>query len=187
MSKKWNAELQFPTNSDFVNRIIAGSFALSNSSKNPMVTLELEVNSPQEVEIGGEMVNIAGVKAKTYFVSKVINADGSINEEKTKACQDKIKELWTKMGLDPETINWDNIDYKPLLGKLVLTMMSSDEDEMRKNPTTAQIEEAKKKNKRAEGEILKNPITGKAIIRYWPQVREIFGLSPNQDGATVAY
>lgn len=190
MSVKWNANMQFPTDSNFVNRITGAEFGPSNSSGNPMITLHTEVVSPQEVEIDGKMVNIAGVKSIQYYVTDVKD-----DPEKTRSCRDRItnndegpnKGLWPKLGLDPATINWDNIDVKPLLGKLILTQMSPDIEPQRKNPTMAQIEAAKKLNKRAEGDPQTNPLTGAPLINYWPKIRQIFGLAPNQGDVNVPY
>lgn len=177
MSTKWNAELQFPTNSDFVNRIIGAEFGPSNNSGNPMITIEAEVNTPQEVMIGEKQVTIAGVKAKKYYVTEVKD-DPAKTEEK----REEVKKLWTDLGLDPSTINWDNIDVSPLRGKLIMTLMSGKKTERRANPTSEQL----KKDPKALGPVLKNPATGKALIQWWPQIDEIFGLAPGQDMATGA-
>ena len=194
--KKWSATVQFPTDSCFVARIVGATFGKSNSSDNPMVTIDWEVVSPSEYEIGGEMYNIAGVPTKTYHTSAVLpsNQNGLTQEEadaKTADCQKRFTDptdgLWPKLGLDPATINWDNIDTRPLLGKLVLVQMSPDVEEQRKNPTAAQIEAAKKQGVRAQGDLMKHPITGAKLIKYWPKIREIFGLAPQQDGMQTPF
>jgi hypothetical protein len=186
MSKKWNANMMFPTDSCFVNRIVGASFGPSKGSGNPMLTINTELVSPQEYEIDGEQVVVAGVKATNYFVTQVNKPDGTIDEEKTANCRanlaDPTKGLWVKLGLDPNTINWDNIDTKPLLGKLIYTMMSPDKEEKRANPTAAELA----KDKHAEGKVLRNPVTNQPLVNYWPKVREIFGVAPS-DGVTVAY
>ena len=69
MASKWNSNIQFPTDSNFVNRIVEAEFGESKNSGNPMVTLELEVVTPAEVEIGGVMYNIAGVGCKQYYTT----------------------------------------------------------------------------------------------------------------------
>lgn len=177
--KRWNAELMFPTDSGYTNRIVGATFAPSNKG-NPMITLDTEVVQPAEVEIAGEQVNIAAVSAKYYIVTAVMNEDGSLNEEKTAKTRESAKEILTNLGYT--TINWDNIDVTPLRGKLILTLMESEITERRKNPTSAQIEAAKAKGIRAEGDVMKHPVSGKPLVQYWPKIREIFGLAPNQDG-----
>lgn len=178
--KKWNAELMFPTDSGYTNRVVGAEFGPSSNSGNPMVTLDTEVVQPAEVEIAGEQVNIAAVKAKYYIVTSVVNEDGSLNEEKTAKARERAKEILTNLGYT--TINWDNIDVTPLRGKLILTLMESEITERRKNPTSSQIEAAKAKGIRAEGDVMKHPVSGKPLVQYWPKIREIFGLAPNQDG-----
>lgn len=180
-TEKWNAKIQFPSDSNFINRIVGANFGPSASSNNPMLTLTFEVVSPTDAEVGTKTYNIAGVQAKRYYVTEVKD-----NAEKTENCRARVRELWTLLGLDPESINWDNIDCTPLLGLLVFCQMSPDAEPQRKNPTAAQIEAAKKENKRPEGDIMKHPITGQPLVNYWPQIREIFGLAPS-DGVKMAY
>ncbi len=190
MATKWNAKIQFPTDSNFVNRIIGWTFAPSNS-KNPMVTIETEVISPQEVDIAGEMVSIAGVTCKSYYVTGVYDpAKQALDETKTSDKQNKfVQNVATPLGITKEEIDWNNLNTlkEKVMGKLVLTLMSPDEEEERANPTSDEIAQAKAKGIRPEGRLLKNPVTGKTLIKYWPKIREIFGLSPNQDGMQVPY
>lgn len=179
MSQKWNSSIQFPTDSNYVNRIVGVIFGPSNSSGNPMITLTCEVVQPEEVEVGGVMYNIAGVQTKNYFTTQ------TDNEEKTFNARKRVTELLTKLGIDAESLNWDNLgpQLEPLKGKLLLTMMSSQIQERRKNPTLAEIEAAKKQGLtdfRNIGKVMTHPITGKALINYWPKIDEIFGLSPDQ-------
>lgn len=177
MSTKWNAKMQFPTESNYVNRITNAVFGPSKSSGNPMVTVSYEICEPQEVEIGGEMVSIAGVSCDSYFPTTVLNPDHSVNEEKTESARKRFKEFYTLLGLNPEEINWDNVDVSPLKGKVVLTMMSPDEQEQRANPSAAELA----KNPKAQGKTLRNPVNNKPLVQYWPKVREVFGLAPNQN------
>lgn len=83
MAKKWSAAVMIPTSSEYANRITGASFSPSKSSGNPMVTVECEVVTPQEVEVGGEQVNIAGVSTTNYFVTTVI-------DPKTKTVDEEI-------------------------------------------------------------------------------------------------
>jgi hypothetical protein len=151
-----------------------------------MLTLEMEVVSPETVEVAGEEINIGGVKTKNYYVTTILKDDGSVDEKATAEQREKYltgveSGLLPRLGIDPATINWDNIDAKGLFeGKLVLTQMSPDIEPQRKNPTSAQIAAAKKMNTRPEGDVQKHPITGKTLINYWPKVREVFGLATSQ-------
>ena len=177
----------FPTTSETVNRIVGAKFSPSKSSGNPMVEVNTEVVTPEEVEIGGEMITISGVKATNYFVTTVFIEDKvTVDEEKTEKSRENFKAFYSKLGLDPSTINWDNVDTKPLLGILTMTQMESETEERRKTPTLAQIEAAKSSGKRVEGDIMKNPVTGKPLVNYWPKIREFFGAAPS-DGVNVAY
>jgi hypothetical protein len=179
MSTKWNADIMFPSDNTFVNRILAIKAALSNDG-NPMITIETEVVSPTVYEVNSEEINIQGVKATTYQTYKVFNEDGSVNTESTEKCQKRVKELLKNLEIPEEDINWDNLGpvIAPLKGKLIMTQMNSRIDPQRRTPTTVQIEAAKKTGKRPEGDIMKHPKTGRDMIKYWPNVVEIFGLSP---------
>jgi len=185
--EKWNASVQFPTNSDYICRVIGADFTPS-SKGNPMLVLEFEVVKPEVVDIGEKQFNIAGVTCKSYFTTEVTN-QGEDNVAKTESCRNRLtgeEGLFTVMGIDKSTIDWDNIDTKPFLGKLVYCLMEPDIEERRKNPTPEQIAKAKAANKRAEGDVMVNPITGKPLVNYWPKIRQIFGLAPS-DGMQVAF
>lgn len=178
---KWNASLMLPTDSNYTNRIVGATFAPSNKG-NPMITLECEITQPQEVEIDGQQVTIAGVKTKNFYPTTVLE-DGVVNEEKTNKSRKRlVDQLWDKLEMDAATINWDNVDVKPLLGKLILTQMEAEVEEKRKSPTAAELA----KDKNAQGQVMRNPKTGKALVNYWPKIREIFGLAV-QDGTQVPY
>lgn len=179
MNQKWNATVQFPTDSNYVNRITGVTFGPSNSSGNPMITLACEVVQPDEVEIGGVMFNIAGTPTKNYYTTQ------TEDEEKTANARKRVTDLLTLLGIDTSNLNWDNLgpQLEPLKGKLILTMMSCTIQERRKNPTAAQIEAAKKQGLtdfRNIGDVMKHPVSGKALINYWPKIDEIFGLAPDQ-------
>ena len=186
MSQKWNATVQFPTDSNFINRIVGVTFGPSNSSGNPMITLACEVVQPEEVEIGGVTYNIAGVATKSYYTTQ------TDDEEKTFNARKRVTDLLTLLGLDTTSLNWDNLgpQLEPLKGKLILTMMSSTIQERRKTATAAEIAEAMKQgitDFRNVGAIMKHPVTGKNLINYWPKIDEIFGLAPDQTGGGKPY
>ena len=176
----------FPTDSNYVNRITEVLFGPSNRTGNPMVTVNMEVISPDEVEVGGTLYNIAGVPTKNYYTTQ------TDDEEKTANARKRLTDLLTILGLDTSALNWDNLgpQVQELKGKLVLTMMSSQPDTRRKTPTAAQIEAAKKqglKDFSQIGDVMKNPVTGKPLINYWPRIDEIFGLAPDQTGGGKPY
>jgi hypothetical protein len=179
----WNAEIQFPSDSCFKNRIISAKFAPSNSGS-PMITLELEVIEPNTYTIGEQEVNIAGVKAKMYFVTKFVDSEGVVDELKTANARSRVfvsnnpeqPSLYDKLGLDGSAVDPENPNMNDLLGKVVFTQMSSEAVEQRKTPTADEIAKAKKAGTRPVGAVMKNPITGKPLIKYWPKIDEIFGV-----------
>lgn len=184
----WNASVQFPTDNCFVNRVVSAKCAPNNNG-NPMITLELEVLSPETYEIDGQVVNIGGVKAKVYNVIKNLNE--SLNEEERAESNAKLNaivfegtpdkpSLFERFGIDGKTVDKENPDVKQLEGKIVCCAMSANPDPKRRTPTAAQIAEAKKKGVKPEGDIMKHPLTGKKLCTYWPQIDEIYGLAPDQ-------
>lgn len=186
--KKWNANIQIPTGSDYVVIINDVKFGVSNSSGNPMLTVSSEIKSPSEfdgtVYGGNESVNIAGVKLKpNYYPTTVFNIaeDGSkeINADKTKSSRDRImKDLLTPLGIIYEDVDWNNPKLDVLKGKAWYVMLECDIVERRATPTTAEIEASRKAGKRVEGKVLTNPVTKQPLVDYWPEIKEIFGLCP---------
>lgn len=177
---KWNSKVMLPTDSNYICRVTGADFGPSKSSGNPMITLNWEIASPGEVEIGGNMVNIAGVKPRpTYHTVAAMDAEGEVDEEKTAIKHTQIKELYEKFGLTSEDIgSMDNPDTSKLLGKACYCLVKAKVTEQRKPPTAAQVEAAKKAgNKFAQGDVMKNPVTGKDLVDYWPEITEIFGLA----------
>ena len=170
MALKWSSKVMFPRD-NFVLRCVDEDFSPSKSSGNPMITLEFEVHSPEEVSVAGEQYTVAGVTSKMYFPT-IVFADGEGNKdvEKTERSQARVKELYELFGLDSSNINFENpsLAFK---GKLVHALMYGDAQEQRKAPTPEQAA------KRQQGDILKNPITGKPLISYFPKVDTIFGLA----------
>jgi hypothetical protein len=199
MSKKWNASIQFPTDSCFINRVTEAKFSPSKSSGQPMITLEMEVVSPETYDIGGEQVEIAGIKTTQYYTTTIFQEDGkTVDEEATREAYKRVfvsgdsenPALFERFGLDGRSEDPNNPNVKQLEGLCVYTQMSPDVEEQRKSPTKEQLDKAKKagvKNMREVGDIMKNPITGKAMVRYWPKVREIFGIAPSNAAANKPY
>ena len=181
----------FPTDNCFQNRILKAAFSPSKSSGNPMITLELEVTVPTIYNVGGQDVDISGVKSKYYVTTTVLDKEqeGKIDTDKTKKARKNATKLLTSLGvdvgeLDPDEVgqgvDWNNIDVKPLEGKLVFCKMSSNVVEQRKTPTAAELELAKKNgiHPSQAGVIMTHPITGKKLVDYWPQIDEVYGAVP---------
>jgi hypothetical protein len=189
---KWNAELQFPSDNDYANRITNIVHGESKSSGNLMLTINTEVVSPTIKEIDGKEVDITGAKSQAFYVvTHIYDENDDLDTERTGKARERASKLLLSIGVPEESgignLNseaWDNLEVliKPLLGKIVLTQMESDIDEQRKTPTQAQLLEAKKKgiHPSQAGSIMKNPITGKQEIKYWPKIVQIYGLSTDQ-------
>src|ERR1017187_1915467 len=151
----WNADIPIPTDSDYINRIKEATYGLSKSSGNPMITLKLEVVSPEQKEIGGKLVNIAGITTTNYFTTTILGEDKQIDIEETKEARRKVfgtsgdpenPSLYERLGLDGSKENPENPNMKALLGICVFTQMFSESDEQRKTPTADELAKAKKNN-----------------------------------------
>lgn len=198
-AKDWNFQLMFPTNSNFINRITALTFEQSNAG-NTMLVMDCEVISPETVDVAGELINIAGVKTKNWYVTKVLGDDDKSIETSENMLERLTGKDAERPGLlrilfpdNPEyadDFNPENPDINVLKkaeGLCVLTAMSSKAEERRATPTAAQIEAAKSTRKRAQGDVMKNPRTGKPLVSYRPQINEIFALAPEGSGANKPY
>lgn len=164
MATNYNRNLQLPTD-NYVMRVINEEFSNSKSSGNPMITLELEVQHPDEVEIAGEQVTVAGLKIKRYLPTKVGD-----DEEKTEKALARVEAEYKLFGLDFDGFNPEN----PVLGfkgKLVHVRLYSKEKESRK----AQTPEQKKAGK--QGDAILNPLTNKPVVSYEPSIAEVYGLA----------
>ena len=110
-------------------------------------------------------MSVAGTKIKRYLPTKV-NDD----PEKTEKALARVEQEYKLFGMDFDGFNPEN----PVLGfkgKLVHVRLYSKEKESRK----AQTPDEKKANK--PGELIKNPITGKAVVSYEPTIAEVYGLA----------
>ena len=192
---KWNADILFPKDNDYSNRITDVTHSESKSSGNMMLTIQTEVVSPtakETVDQSGKTVEIEilAVKSQPFYAMTHIYSDGELDEEKTDKARERTEALLLSLGVQKEDVNWDELEpvIKPLLGKIILTQMESDIQEQRKTPTADQIADAKKKGTHPSqaGSIMKHPITGKQLIKYWPKIVEIYGLSQDQSQAVDA-
>ena len=176
MSEKWNSKTPW-NNDNYILRCLSADFGPSKSSGKPMITMEHEVIAPQEVEIGGKMVTVAGTKIKTYNVTQSINEAGEVDMEKTESIRERLEKLYAAYGLDFTTFNAENPDVTGFVGKCVHAYVVANPTEKRKSPTAEQLKKGEK-----QGDILKNPITGKPMVEYWPKIDEIFGLATDVAG-----
>lgn len=196
-AKDWNFKIQFPSNSNFVNRLKGVEFGPAKSSGNPQFTVKWEVISPEVVDVAGELVNIAGVETTSWYTTLVPG-----NDEKSKAAVERLTTSDPeKPGLlyllfkdtNPEFVEQFNPEnpsaemMKAMVGKCVLSAMSPKVETMKATPTAEQMEAAKAKNVRPEGSVMKHPVTGKPLIAYRPQINEIFALAPEGAGANRPY
>lgn len=199
MSKTWNRNIQFPSDSDFVVRITDANFGPSKSSGHPMLTLEWEIVSPSEKEIGGDMYEMAGISSNPmnhlYWKTKDLNDEAKSANALERLVskgdpQGVLRTMLPEMSdlvdaFNPENPSQEILDA--LKGLCVFVQMAPDIVPQRKNPTSVQIAEAKKTGKRAEGDIQKHPISGKPLVEYRPKVKEIFGVAPKEVGAGKPY
>lgn len=174
---RWNSNIQFPSDSCFVNRITDATFGPSKSSSNPMITLEMEVVAPETYDVAGQLVDIAGVKTTSYYTTVNLQ-DSEKSARALEACKELFRRLFPNHPERADKFNPENPDLTGLKGLCVLTQMNSRTQEQRKTPTAKQIEDAKKAGQRPEGDIMKHPVTGKPLIQHWPNLVEIFGVAP---------
>lgn len=171
MSQKWSNKTMLPRD-NYILRVVEESFGPSKGSGNPMITLEFEVVSPEEVEVGGDMFNVAGVKTVGYYTTQVFaDAEGNLEKDKTENAQKRVRTLYERFGLPSDNINFENpvLEFK---GKTVHALLYSDVTEQRKAPTKEQLAKGQR-----QGDVIKNPITGKPLVSYYPKIDEIFGLA----------
>lgn len=166
--ENWNSNSAW-NNDNYILKCIGQSFAPSKSTNNPMITLEFEVVSPESVKIGNDEFNVAGTKVPYYAVTKTLNEDGSSNDEKSTNNKKRLDELTTAFGLpNVEDVENPALDF---VGKNVWALVSAQPEPRRKSPTAEQL------MARQPGDILKNPMNGKPLVRYYPKINEIFGVA----------
>lgn len=175
MSQKWNSRVQFPQD-NFVIRCTDENFGPSKSSQNPMITLEFELQSPDEIEVAGEKYTVAGEKINNVYLTTQVIEDGTLNVEKTQKCAKRIEDMYRAFNLDFSTFNPEN----PVLGfkgKLVHARLYGAKEEVRKSPTSEQLKAGIK-----QGDILLNPITKQPLLQYRIAIAEVYGLAAEETG-----
>lgn len=168
MATRYNRNMNLPQD-NYVMRVIEESFGPSKGSGNPMITLKMEIQHPDEMEIDGELVTVAGVIIERYLTTQV-KEGGVINVEKTENCAKRLEDEYKLFGLDFSDFNPENPVLK-FKGRLVHVRLYAKEQESRKAPTPEQ------KAKNQLGDLIKNPITNKAVVSYQPQIAEVYGLA----------
>ena len=174
--------MQFPAGEYFQVRFTDVDFTDSKSSGNPMIVVSSEVVSPTEVEIGGEMVNIAGVEPKPmYFTTLTLHANGEVNVDKSAANKERLSKLYNDLGLDFSKFDPQNPDISVLKGLVVLCAMGADVEEQRRTPTAEQLA------KKEKGTIMTHPVTGAKLVFYSPKVTEVYALAPAEGAGKPKY
>ena len=171
MATKWTSKVQFPKDSNYIITVKDATFGPSKSSGKPMITMKSEISAPDTVMVDGEEYTVAGVELTTYYVTQSIDEHGNLDAEKTKSIAQRLEKLYKAYGMDFATFNPENPDVDAFKGKRVYALLEPEVREQRKQPTAEQI-----KNKQM-GDVLKNPVTGKALVNYFPKVGEIFGVA----------
>lgn len=171
MATKYNKSIKLPKD-NYILRVVDESFGPSKSSGNPMITLKTEVQSPDEVNVGGEQVTVAGL-AIPYYITVANLQDAEKSEACKKRCivgKENDPGLYQKFGIDPATFNQENpgLGFK---GKLFHALLNSKTEAVRKDPTPEQ------QAKGEQGDIIKNPVTGEDKVYYQVQIEEIYGLA----------
>lgn len=174
--KKWNTNVGFNKDT-YKIRCTDESFGPSKSSGKPMITLQFEITEPEEMYINGDDYSIVGTRVTNYYITQALNEDGTIDEVKQKSNMERLEKLFKAFGLDFTGFNPENptLGFK---GKLVWALLYPDVTEQRRAPTREQAEKGQK-----QGDILKDPISGKTLTTTYPKIGDIYGLaegSPNK-------
>jgi len=163
----WNNRTFFPKD-NYILRCISEKVA-PNSNGNPMVTLEWEIVNQEPKRIGADLFEFDGIKVTSYSVLRVM--EGEDAEDKSNNCFRQYQERFLiPCGIDVSE-GWDDENPPSLKGKVVYAGCYGKEQPSYKTPTDEQKAQGKK-----VGDILKDPITGKDVITYVPQIERIYGL-----------
>ena len=154
----------------YILRVLTAVFGTSQSSGNPMITVEFEVLSDKEgsdtVLVGDRRLNIAGKRIRQYYVTKVLT-----DESKTPEKMGRVFDLFERCGCPQDDIDENNPDVKQLENKTVEAILYSKETTKYKDPTPEQ---------RAMGQRVGDPIldsNGNPVIVYDLAIDSILGPS----------
>ena len=165
----YNRRVRFPRKR-CTCRITEEEFGASRNSGNLMVTRKLEIVLPEVLTVDGQNYEIAGQEITQYRV--VRNIDPVTKErdpEKSSRSISNFLEERKNLGLPADELDDENppLDLK---GMLVDAIISSDESELREDPTDEQ-KEAKELGSPVLGQ------DGKPIKTYRLKVESILGRS----------
>ncbi len=164
---KWNMNIPWPKD-NYVLLITKGEFGSSKRTDNPMGTFQMEVFSPTTAMAGNQEITTAGVPLKHYVVTKVMDGD-EVDQAKTDACLERVKEFYEKCGVDFATFDKENPNFAAFEGKKVWVILKNQANEKRKDPTADQ------KAKGEFGDVLIDPITGQKAINNYPTIDSFWG------------
>lgn len=168
----WNRSIFFPKK-DYILRITDEEIKPSNAG-NPMVKLEFEICNSPLISIGDAMVDLNGVKFPKWFVTKVKKQEGDNSPEALeKASQeafDRYNMFLRQCGIDVSA-GWDDENPPSVKGKVVYALCYGKEEPAYSSRTAEQIAKGEK-----HGDIIKNPVDGKDVINYSPQLEQVFGI-----------
>lgn len=167
-AKTWSSKVGW-FNDNYALRVLKATFGPS-SKGSPMITLELEVATPESANINGQEYTVAGVKLKHYITTQSMRG-GVVDAEKTTKMADRIEATFKAFGIPFENFDANNPDVSAFEGKVIWAFVKADVDEKRKSPTPEQVAAGQ------PGDIAINPVTGEKIQNYWPKVDEFFGLA----------
>jgi hypothetical protein len=136
-------------NGKYVLRIINTSNEPSKRSGNRMVTLEMEIVSPERVIRNGVKYVVSGLKAKCYFP-----IESKKGLDVTKELQRAYKDFRAMMGVEPY-FDLQNPEHEDLRGLGFKAVLGSEE----RIPMV--------RNEEGEEEQLKDEVTGQPISRGW--------------------
>lgn len=172
----YNKNMKLPMD-NYIVRCTEENFGVSKGSGNPMVTLNFEIHAPEEVNIAGKRVSIAGVKLQPMWLVTQVIEGGEINAEKSAKCKARFtsedadsKGMYQLFGLDPSKFNPENpvLEFK---GKLLHARIDCKSEPVLKEPTPEQAAKGEK------GDVVLNPITKEPVVRNQPFIAEIYGLA----------
>ena len=163
--------------SNYILRCVEEIFGQS-SKDSPMITLKFEVVLPEDMEVAGEVYNIAGTPLRYFQVTQSMT-NGVVDVDKTAACKKRLEKLYAAFDLPTDNINPENpaLGFK---GKCVYALLENQVSEKCKSPTKDQLAKGIK-----QGDVLVNPKTNKPLTSNYPKISEIFGTAPV--GTTPAY
>ena len=171
---KWNTEIAWTEDSNYILRVTDAVFGQSKSSGKPMITLKYEVVAPETMLVAGEPVDIAGVSygLTQYFVTKSIDEAGNVDLEKQKNIVKRLEDLYKAFEISFDGFDPDNANVEGFKNKTVYARLYNKQEEQCKAPTSEQLAKGQRK-----GDVMVNPVTKKPLMTNQPAIRDIYGLA----------